>query len=646
MTRKNILLISPDQENEGLWVSGEEGPEVKNNLVPLGLATLAALTPDTFHVDIWDEVVHGLIEDDTRLEKEYALVGITGYKAHLPRCRRVAAVFRKRGIPVVIGGPGVSGTPDDYRKDFDVLFIGEAELTWPRFLRDWENGGYRPEYRQIDKVDLTASPVPRWESIAGDISRYSFGAIQTTRGCPFDCEFCDVIYLFGRRPRHKQVDTVLEEIRVLQRLGAKKIFFADDEFIGDRKFVKELLPKISEINRSFPEPLTFSTQLTMTVRRDPELLPMLADANFDLLFIGIETPNKASLREVQKMQNIAGDLDMVSEVRTILSYGMSIRAGIIVGFDHDDLDIFDTQYNFIQDACIPSVSINTLKAPFGTRLWTRLRQEGRVVAIPRAVRDLLGHPRSHTTILPKNMSRIELMAGCNRLLERVFSWESFAERTCGFISIINRKPALLEAEPTPDVDALAARIDADAEAREAIGRMIRYTAEHAPFMLSRVRALICQHATYRKSIAGLLPEVDRQIELESSGVITFEQDTRPILIPPAFRAAYKTFFPQVYRRVYLNLHDKEQLPDALVEVFADFLVRWGASFTQLEDHHYAFFDELCDRTCAKCNGQAPETFEPVTDETASVPDVRRRRLDDDILQSVGQTLLRVAAGAG
>src|SRR5262249_3788695 len=156
----------------------------------------------------------------------------------LPRCRQVASVLRRRGLKIAVGGPGVSGTPDAYRGSFDILFIGEAENTWPQFLRDWETGEPKTEYRQIEKPDLTASPMPDSRSLAPFAKTYAMGSVQTTRGCPFDCEFCDVIYLFGRRSRHKPIETVLAEVRAMQRLGMQSVFFCDDEFIGDPKYVK------------------------------------------------------------------------------------------------------------------------------------------------------------------------------------------------------------------------------------------------------------------------------------------------------------------------------------------------------------------------------------------------------------------------
>ncbi|MHC4216722.1 MAG: B12-binding domain-containing radical SAM protein, partial [Planctomycetota bacterium] len=530
--KKNILLISPESDNEALWI---------------------------------------FIDINTRFKKKYDLVGITGYKTHLSRCRELAKIFRQHKIPVAIGGPGVSGTPDAYRGDFNILFIGEAERTWPRFLQEWQSGISSSEYRQIEKIDLAESPIPKWDSMGTDILKYAMGSVQTSRGCPFDCEFCDVIYLFGRRPRHKPIRTVLEEVRTLERLGLKSIFFSDDEFIGDRRHAKDLLRALIPLNNSLTRPLTFSTQLTINVSKDEELLELLADANFHMLFVGIETPNKKSLKETHKFHNLRRDL--VADVQKILAHGMAVRAGMIVGFDNDGPDIFDLQHDFIQEACLPSLAINMLKAPLGTKLWARLHQEGRVVSLAK-VKDQLNHPRSYTNVIPKRMNRVDLMKGYRSLLERVYSWENFRDRMIGFVSLVNRSPrapkTLVRSETVIES---GSAVDVELKGIQAVDEIIKYTEEKAPFLMQRVKALIVQHARYLDSIQKLLPQLDRQIELETSGKLPLEIDNRPITVPPAFRQAFKTIFPDLYRYVHLNLIDKSNVPEALVEIVVDFLVR-------------------------------------------------------------------------
>ena len=216
---KKILLITPDFTPEETRVRSIAGglsslkfmPQ-KTFMAPLGLATVAALTPDDIDVDIWDEAVHGLITDETDFGKDYDLVGVTGYINHLLRVKRLGELFRRRGIPVAVGGPGVSSAPELYRNGFDILFVGEAEYTWPQFIAEWTAGQFRSEYRQVEKLDMTQSPLPRWDKVAADLKQYICGGVQTTRGCPFDCEFCDVIYIYGRQARHKSIEQVLQEV--------------------------------------------------------------------------------------------------------------------------------------------------------------------------------------------------------------------------------------------------------------------------------------------------------------------------------------------------------------------------------------------------------------------------------------------------
>jgi radical SAM superfamily enzyme YgiQ (UPF0313 family) len=631
---KNILLVSPDSDNEALWVTGDESAEVNNNFPPLGLATVAALTSDEFHVQIWDELVHGKIDRNTQFDRKYDLVGLTGYAIHLPRCKEISALFRERGTLVAIGGPGVSNSPYECRPHYDILFINEVEQTWPRFLRDWQNGTFQREYRQIEKPNMEDSPAPKWDSIAKDINRYAMGNVQTTRGCPFDCEFCDVIYLFGRRPRHKPIPRVLEEVRALQRFSFKNIFFSDDEFSGDPRYSKELLHELIKYNRTLPEPLTYSTQIGVGVARDDEFLKLLSDANFDLVFVGVESPNPESLKGANKPQNLRGDL--LENIHKIQSHGIGIRAGLIVGFDDDDTSIFDLQYDFIQKACFPSVAINMLKAPLGTPLWSRLRKENRVVSLAK-LKNQGFSSRSYTNIFPKKMTRLELLRGFRRLLKNVYSWESFGDRLCGLVELYERRPRKVpNTEPTPQALHLVEKLKSNPEAAMAIDKAMAHTHRVAPHLLKKAVTLIIQHGKYCETVAQLAPQVDRQIELECLGELNLEPDQRRIPTSENFRVAFNRVFPILHRRIYLNLTDKSKVAEALTEVFVDFLVRWGEEFKQLEDYHQSFLEELCDRTCAKFSGVPPEQFVPIEDLNKTVPDIKRLRLADDVFKTVWQ----------
>ncbi|MBM3242625.1 radical SAM protein [Candidatus Poribacteria bacterium] len=536
-----ILLISTDVD----WdvTSFDEIlklPFVKEKayITPLALATIAALTPDDIEVDLWDERVRGWIDDSTVFEQDYDLVGFTGYSRHLPRARQIAQIFRKRGVPVAIGGAGVTSAPEACREFFDIVFIGEAELTWPRFMADWKAGAYQREYRQITKPDLTLSPIPRWDSIANDMNSYLVGAVQTARGCPFDCEFCDVAYLYGHRPRHKPIDKVLEEVRVLEQLGMQTVSFCDDNFIGNPRYTKELLRELIPLNQSFRNPMNFYTELSINVAKDDELLEMLADANFGLITIGIETPNKESLLETNKLHNYSADL--ISDISKIQSYGMAIRAAMIVGFDHDDKTIFDQHFEFLQEASIPLIATHILRAEIGTKLWRRLSQEGRIV-LDEEHEIYANHQGANTNIIPARMTRVELFSGYLNMVEKLSEWRNFEKRVTGFLSGIKREPNISQkkeanqAQVSPEVLKYLL-FSVDEEARDAIFRIIQHTRRHAPFMRQTVMGIIVRQLARVAMLRGVRKSLRERIELESSEVFKLDIDQPDILLPEKVEA--------------------------------------------------------------------------------------------------------------
>jgi radical SAM family protein/uncharacterized protein DUF4070 len=653
---KKILLVTPDFNPEETNVRSLSAgltalkflPQ-KTFMVPLGLATVAALTPDDVEVDIWNEAVHGLICDDTDFKKDYDLVGVTGYINHLSRVRQLGEFFRRRGIPVAVGGPGVSSAPEHYRNDFDVLFIGEAEYIWPQFIAEWKTGHYRPEYRQVEKPDITHSPLPRWDKVAADMKHYICGGVQTTRGCPFDCEFCDVIYIYGRQARHKSIEQVLEEITALERLGAERILLCDDNFIGNPRYAKALLRALIPVNNAFQRPVGFFTQITLNVAKDDEMLELLADANFSGLFIGIETPNIESLIETNKPQNYK--TDMLADVKKILSYGLPITAGMIVGFDHDDISIFDRQFEFSQESCIPMPLAHMLKAPVGTKLWVRLHKEGRVVQFWEDGAKPLSDTRAWTNILPKQMTRRELMSGYLSLVERLRDWRHFEARVKGMIALIRRQPEVKLRRTSWEQSLGVFKFvleGMDQEARQSTIRLLLYTRQQAPFMLGKVVGLIMRQYLEAAEVPFLRETIEAQIRLESGEEFKLLREPTVFFVPEAFKKPYKDIFPGLYQRVYEGLIDKSRTHDALVEVIYDFLTRWGLTFDQFEGHHRTFISEICDRTIAKENdnlragagekiepGEVPERIATLSGDQTSI---WLRRLGDEVLRTVEQDL--------
>ncbi len=533
---------------------------------------------------------------------------MTGYQAHIPRAIEIARIGHKWGLPVVIGGPGVSGAPDVCRGIFDVIFLGEAELTWPRFLRDWQKGNHLKEYRQVERLDLAVSPVPRWDSIAKDISKYELAAVQTTRGCPYDCDFCDVIHLFGRKPRHKPIENVLKEIEALQKLGAKRIFLCDDDFVGDQKWAKQFLRELLPLNNSFPVPMGYTTQATITAAADEELLQLMADCNFFQLHIGIETPNAEGLKEANKLQNLRTDL--VESCKKIQAYGIQVRALMIVGFDSDDKTIFDEHIKFIEDAHITGVAINVLKAYPGTPLWMRLQKENRVL-------DMTGTYESSTkvvtNIIPKKMTRVELLEGYRALLEKVRSWDSIERRIEGFVTSVARQPKvrqaslfqrLMKARRLFGGGFLRRRRNVPPEVRQALRKVVRTVFRTNPFMLERAIGSVLQQVGETLVHPHQCKIIQKQIDDAIAGNLKLDSDPSAGQVPQDFRKKVRDVLPMIYDHLEAGMTYRTAVPEAMVSVITDFVVRWGGGFKEFEAHHHTYLKELCDRHTERWNANA------------------------------------------
>jgi radical SAM superfamily enzyme YgiQ (UPF0313 family) len=569
---KRILLVAPLQLKFELTQDDSylRVPLIraKSFLVPLHIATIAALTPDEYEVELWDESVQGHMKEESVM-KEYDLVGITGYTAHLPRAKEIARLFRKRGVPVAIGGAGISTMPKRHREAFDIVFLGEAELTWPRFLKDWKAGNHRRVYRQVTSVDLSLSPVPRWNNLVDQMHNYLLGGVQTSRGCPYDCDFCDVSYLFGRRFRHKPIEKVLEEISALEGLGVRNVVFCDDNFVGNPRYTKRLLREVISLNSSFRRPLGFTTEASIDIAGDAEMLEMMADANFLQLFIGIESPNRESLKEANKIQNLRANL--IADIKKIQSYGISVRGSLIVGFDHDDERIFDQHFRFVQDSGVVVPSIRVLMAPPGTRLWKRLLKEGRILKTETEGR-FFGNPGT-TNIIPKKMARTELYFAYLKLIEKVYDWQNFSSRMKVFISNIKRRPKVpRQASQWKRLLPFSYFIfsSLDYRAKKAVLGIVWHTLMRAPYMLPRVVGVVVRQYGYAVR-PKLRAAIQEQIELERSGELNLEVEKPYDLVPDFFREHYEAMFPKVLQEVLENLTDETRREETLIQIFAEFL---------------------------------------------------------------------------
>jgi radical SAM superfamily enzyme YgiQ (UPF0313 family) len=421
-----LYLIAP-KNPESFWTFDRILPSLGKRCVfpNLALPTLAALTPPPHEVVLCDENVES-IDFDTDAD----VVGITGFVVHRRRMFEIAATFRTRGKLVVAGGPFATLCPEELRDKVDVLFVGEAEYTWPEFVRDYETGQWRLEYEQEQKPSMLDSPAPRFDLLRVD--RYRSMAIQFARGCPFSCEFCDIIVMYGRRPRTKSVAQVLTEVEALHALAISNIFVVDDNFIANKREAKTLLAALVEWQAAHGYPIEFMTEVSLNVAQDGELLALMKRAHFSTIFVGIESPRSASLQETKKTQNMREDI--VTSVHRIQAAGIEVMAGMIVGFDNDDPAIFEEQFQFIQEARIPISMTGMLNAVPKTPLHARLKKAGRLIA------ESVGDQFAFTNIVPSGMSRLELYEGYRALLKRLYDYRNYRRRAIALI--LNRGPLL------------------------------------------------------------------------------------------------------------------------------------------------------------------------------------------------------------
>ena len=425
---KSIYLINPRESvpgNHSMEVLQAWGIVNMVGIADLATTTVAALIPKDWAVSICDERVQP-VDWDTEAD----VVGLTGKVSQRARIIELAAEFRRRGKLVVIGGPYASLSPADMRPHADILVAGEVEEIAGSIFADIESGAWQSEYLGT-KPDLNLSPIPRWDLYPRNSA--ALAQVQTSRGCPFECEFCDVIQYLGRKQRWKDPEHVVRELDVLYSLGYRGVFLADDNFTVVRKRARALLERIAAWNRARPDGrMHFATQVSIDLARDPDLLALCVEAGMRSVFIGIETPNEESLAETHKRQNLR--IDLAEEIRKVVRAGLSVTAGMIVGFDHDRADIFERQAAFVESLPVPCISPGLLIAPPSTPLYERMAQAGRLVP-PDQMDALTGASLVETNIRPLTMSERELKGGMTWLLNRIFSPSAYGRRIEAFAAL-------------------------------------------------------------------------------------------------------------------------------------------------------------------------------------------------------------------
>ena len=413
-----LLLINP-RFAESFWsfrfAMREVVPGKRTLNPPLGLATLAALCPPHWQVSIVDENV-----ESVPLAPQADIIGVCGMGVQFARQSELLAYYRSRGYFVVAGGSYASLCPEKYAALTHTTIAGEAEYIWPAFCRDFESGAQHTLYRETGTVDLADSPTPRFDLLK--LHLYNTASLQFSRGCPYLCEFCDIIVMFGRRPRVKSLEQIGRELDALRAQGARQVFFVDDNLIGNRAQAKSLLRFLAHYQRRHAYRFGFGTEASLNLAQDEELMRLMREANFAWVFIGIETPDEAALKLTRKTQNMGGDI--LGALRRIYAHGIDVLGGFIVGFDTDTLETFERQRRFIEESGIQAAMVGLLTALPRTPLYERLQREGRL--IERA--DDTDNTRPGTNIVPKQMSYDAMVDAYERLYRSLLTDRAIGAR--------------------------------------------------------------------------------------------------------------------------------------------------------------------------------------------------------------------------
>lgn len=384
---------------------------------PLGLLTVAAMLPKDWQKKLVDLNVNALTDKDLKWA-DYVFISAMAVQKN--SAIEVIQRIKKLGIKMVAGGPLFTTEPEQF-KEVDHLVLNEAEITLPLFLSDLNQGKPRHIYVSTEHPSITATPIPLWSLIK--MRKYSSMSLQYSRGCPFDCEFCDITFLDGRIPRTKSKEQIVAELEAIYQMGWRGgLFVVDDNFIGNKNKLKEqTLPALIEWQKKRRYPFSLFTETSINIVDDEDLMRLMTQAGFNSLFIGIETPNEASLTECNKNQNVSRDL--VAAVKNIQNHGFEVMAGFIVGFDSDPVTIFRTQINFIQKSGIVAAMVGLLNAPKGTRLYQRLKSENRLVK-----EEFSGDNMDYSLNFVPRMNRETLINGYRHVLNTIYAPKEYYAR--------------------------------------------------------------------------------------------------------------------------------------------------------------------------------------------------------------------------
>ena len=424
----NILLVYPEYPDT-FWSFKHALKFVskKASFPPLGLLTIAAMLPKAWDKKLIDINVNKLTDNDI-LWADYVFISAMSVQSQsandvIKRCNSM-------NTKIIAGGPHFTSSPENY-DNVDYLVLKEAEITLPKFINDLNTGKPEHIYNTNQWADVTKTPLPSWNLIS--ISDYSSMNLQYSRGCPYDCDFCDITVLYGRRPRTKTKDQVIAELDQLYFSGWKgPVFFVDDNFIGNKlKLKKEILPAIAEWMGKRKNPFYLNTEASINLADDEELMQLMVNAGFEAVFIGIESPNEESLLECNKTQN--RNRNLLSSIKKIQNFGLEVQGGFIVGFDNDPESIFEKLIEFIQESGIVTAMVGLLNAPKGTRLHKRMQEEGRLL------NDFTGNNTDFSINFIPKMNHEILMNGYKRTINTIYSPKYYYKRVTSFLQDFDPK---------------------------------------------------------------------------------------------------------------------------------------------------------------------------------------------------------------
>jgi radical SAM superfamily enzyme YgiQ (UPF0313 family) len=494
MRKKTIYLINPKNDFPDYYggeIFSHEVGRAGVTVSDLAITTVATLMRPYFDIKICEAHIEPI---DYNINADF--IGITGKITQWENAKKIAQRFRKSGKTIIIGGPYASLSPDTVRPYADILVIGEIEEMADEIFREIVSGKWKDTY-EGSRTDLSKSVVPSWDLYPNH--RSLGGNLQISRGCPFKCEFCDVIQYLGRKQRHKPVGKVIEELDYLHKMGYYNSFISDDNFAVYKSRAKEILHALKDWNQAIPgRTHKFITQVSMDVTKDDEMLSLLNEAGFSSIFTGIETPNTESLKETGKLQNTR--IDLINSINKIYRHGIVVIGGMIVGFDNDKPDIFMKQFEFAMQSSIPYFSLNYLSAYESTPLFARLKKDNRIIPD----KERYKYTQFSTNVRLKNINSEEQYYGMRWLISNLYAPQNYGERMCSMIDKLGeiKVPVVSQLNErslsiSKDVKIILRKLRARGEAENLMVRRVMYKIKEKPSCASIILGLLFQYAQVR-----------------------------------------------------------------------------------------------------------------------------------------------------